>query len=195
VTDHSLNDPGATNISSILTVAELVTTPAAICDGFLSQALAKIEKAAPLIKEAKRFRRVLRSIPEIADLLGREEIYEDLLSAAGLSEKARSHLQGKELESVLARVLEAIAKRSQRGWRDELVYRFLLTKGDSLGGSMRNITGAFGGRRIGEAILHALKERGLKATVLRSSKDREKIQQIEWKGRLLLFDKLPRVNP
>ena len=192
MTDHPPDNTGAAEISRTLSVSDLVTTTAAICDGFLTQALAKIEKATPLIKEARQFRLALKSIPEIAGLLGCEEIYEDLLSAAGLSEKARSHLEKEELESVLGEVLRAIGKRSQRGWRDELVYRFLLTKGDALGGSMRNITGAFAGRRFSEAILHALDARGIKPAVRRSSNDREKIQEIEWKGRLLLFDKPPK---
>ncbi len=44
---------------------------------------------------------------------------------------------------------------------DELVYRFLLTRGDSLGGSMRNLAGALGERRFTRILLSTFSVSGI----------------------------------
>lgn len=43
---------------------------------------------------------------------------------------------------------------------DELVYRFLLTRGDSLGGSLRNLAGSLGERKFTRAIISTLSIEG-----------------------------------
>jgi type II restriction enzyme len=63
-----------------------------------------------------------------------------------------------------------------------------LTKGDSLGGEMRNVTGAIAQSKLAGAILKALDQRNINPDIRRSG---EKIQRITWDNRLLLFDCKP----
>ncbi|MFH1893463.1 MAG: AvaI/BsoBI family type II restriction endonuclease [Candidatus Zixiibacteriota bacterium] len=178
-------------LSSVRSSADLVTSHRAVCDGFLLQALTKTQKATPYTEKARDFFRILSAIQDISGIGSRADIQEQLLFAAGFSDKARSHLTGEELSRALQRVLESIASHTPDGWREELVYRYLLTRGDSLGGSMRNITGALAGKQFSEAVIGALHERGVTPSVVRSSSNRDKIQSIAWQSRLLLFDKKP----
>jgi type II restriction enzyme len=83
-------------------------------------------------------------------------------------------------------VLTQIAEKASRDWREEIVYRYLLTRGDSLGGTMRNVTGAIAGRQLADAILTALEEKHITPKV---HAEGEKIQSVQWPGRMLLFDK------
>jgi len=53
----------------IQTSNDLQTQHRDICNGFLSQALAKVEKADPYIAEAKRFYEALTPAQSIEDLL------------------------------------------------------------------------------------------------------------------------------
>ena len=55
---------------------------------------------------------------------------------------------------------------------------------------MRNITGALAQAKFTEAVLSALRTRGVSA---QSCKREEKITRISWSGRVLLFDRKPRM--
>ena len=96
-----------------------------------------------------------------------------------------------ELENALAQVLEHIRESAPDSWRREIVYRFLLTRGDTLGGSMRNVTGAAGGAQLSRVIVTALEAVNFAYTISRAPKNAEKIISLEWPSRLLLFDKKP----
>lgn len=170
---------------------DLVTSPAAVCKGFLEQALQKTEKASPYVLQARSLLTQLEGIPNVHAVAHDESIQDQLIAAAGFSDKAQSHLSPAELAAAIERVLKKIAVKAGDAWREEIVYRFLLTKGDSLGGSMRNITGAVAGRKLCGAIQSALKAAGRSGQVQRSVANAEKIQSITWPRRVLLFDKKP----
>ena len=121
-----------------------------------------------------------------------EQIRTDLLAAAGFSDKAQSHLSGEELTPALERVVGAIAEQQPDEWRQELLYRFLLTRGDSLGGSMRNYTGAITAAQLSQALLAALDGKGITTKIRYSRKVPAKIQAIVWTQRALLFDRKPK---
>jgi len=175
----------------IRSASALVTSHHAVCDGFLSQALTKTEKASPYVLQARRLWQVLTSVSDISTVGQHNDIQEELLFAAGFSGKARSHLTDDELSTALKKVLETITSRTPDQWREEIVYRYLLTKGDSLGGSMRNITGALAGKQFSDAVINALEDRHIAPSIVRSPSNPEKIQTISWNTRLLLFDKKP----
>jgi len=61
------------------------------------------------------------------------KIYHDLVAAAGFSDKAAHYFPTQELRDALIKVLEAIHEQAHADWRDEVLYCFLLTKGDSMG--------------------------------------------------------------
>lgn len=178
-------------LPNVTSSADLVTSHRSVCDGFLLQALTKTEKASPYIQDARDFFEVLSSIPTISQAAQRSDIQTHLIFAAGFSDKARSHLTDEELASALEKVIKTIAAQTPDGWREELVYRYLLTRGDSLGGSMRNITGALAGKQFSDAVIKALSERTVTPSIVRSPSNPEKVQSISWNDRLLLFDKKP----
>jgi hypothetical protein len=53
-------------------------------------------------------------------------------------------------------LIDKFLEPSGKDFIDELVYRFLLTKGDTLGGSMRNLAGAIGEWRFTRILISAL---------------------------------------
>ena len=72
------------------------------------------------------------------------EIQDSLLTAAGISDKAKTHLQWEDRKEAIKGLIENFLEPSGKSFVDELVYRFLLTRGDSLGGRMRNLGGKLG---------------------------------------------------
>ena len=112
--------------------------------GFISLALEKNRKATPFVEKAKALKAIAvkAKIPE--DLLSISEIQSSLLTAAGISDKAKNHLQDKDKREAIVGLIENFLEPSGKSFVDELVYRFLLTRGDSFGGSMRNLAGAVG---------------------------------------------------
>ena len=112
--------------------------------GFISLALEKNRKATPFVEEAKALK-VFASRANIPkDLLQMYEIQNSLLTAAGISDKAKNHLQEEDKQEAIKGLIGNFLEPSGKLFIDELVYRFLLTRGDSLGGRMRNIAGALG---------------------------------------------------
>lgn len=172
--------------------SDLVTSSSAIVDGFLTQATAKRKAAAPIIERAKRFRKALESATNVDDLLRIREFRAELVAAAGISDKARAHLSGDDLQLILRKTFGEIIAKGGDDFRDEILLRYLLTKGDALGGVMRNLTGATASFQFANALIAALKERGTIATV-RTSPGTGKVQAISWETRLVLFDARPKL--
>lgn len=177
------------NAKFIKNSKDLQTKHRAICDGFLTQALKKTEKASPFVEKAKIFYDVLKKVKTIEKLLARSEYRNDLASACGFSDKAMSQLTDTELNSAIQKVLSRISKESGTGFREEILYRYLLTKGDTLGGSMRNVTGASAGTKLTEKIIERLSGNKKKIELLKSKTG--KIQKVVWDGRTMLFDVKP----
>jgi type II restriction enzyme len=172
--------------------SDLVTSHQAVCSGFLGQALTKTQKATPYVEAALSFWRALQGASEISELLRSTEYRDHLLAAAGFSDKAMNHLSQSELSQALQKVFETILKRSGMHFREEVFCRYLLTKGDALGGQRRNITGAAGQTRLTKAILEALKRARTAHDTVRAANG-EKIQRISWNSRRLLFDVKPKL--
>lgn len=112
--------------------------------GFISLALEKNRKATPFVEEAKALKAFASRAKTPQELLRINEIQNSLLTAAGISEKAKNHLQKSDKQEAIQRLIENFLAPSGKSFIDELVYRFLLIQGDSLGGSMRNLAGALG---------------------------------------------------
>ncbi len=169
---------------------DLQTSHRSICDGFLAVALLKTEKAKPYIEEAKDFYKALKKVKSVDELLLMN--YRDaLISACGFSDKARAKLTNEELDTSVKQVLDRIYKETKDEFREEILYRYLLTKGDTLGGSMRNLAGSSAGVKFVEKILNQLSNRKIDAKILRNRAG--KIQRIIWNGRMLLFDITPKL--
>jgi type II restriction enzyme len=175
----------------------LVTKHDQTRQGFVGQAASKTEKASPFVAEASSLREQLNRFPSV-EVLATEQIAgaldnaleKMLFAAAGFSDKAIRHCTSEELRPALATLLEDIASHG-RDWRGEIVSRFLLTSGDTLGGMMRNVTGGLGDVQLSNAIRVALAQRTIQVQADYSSQER--IVSMRWRHRLLLFNKKPKI--
>lgn len=170
---------------------DLQTPHKAICDGFLSQALTKSIKANPYIERAIDLKKALSKVKNIKDVIKLKAFKEEIISASGFSEKAKNHLTDKELSSAIEKVFSNSLIKSKNDFRDEILFRYLLTKGDALGGSMRNITGASAGNKLAQTIINKLRRSGKKISIMAS--ESKKIQAILWSDRVILFDVTPKI--
>ena len=112
--------------------------------GFISLALEKNKIATPFVQQAKALQVFASRAETPRQLLQMGEIQNSLLTAAGVSDKAKNHLHEADEQEAINGLIENFLEPSGKSFVDELVYRFLLTRGDSLGGSMRNLGGKLG---------------------------------------------------
>lgn len=120
---------------------DLVTTYEAIRAGFVALALEKNRRATPYVTEARALKSAASKAKVPTDLLGIRGIQSGLLSAAGLSDKAKGHLEESDKDEAIAGLIGKFLEPAGANFIEELVFRFLLTRGDALGGSMRNVGG------------------------------------------------------
>jgi len=83
-----------------------------------------------------------------------------LLTAAGVSDKAASHLEEADKREAIAGLIANFLEPAGEAFVEELVYRFLLTRGDTLGGSMRNLGGVMAQRKFTRSVIAHLKNAG-----------------------------------
>ncbi len=94
------------------------------------------------------------------DLLAMKEIRNGLLTAAGVSEKAANHLEAADKDEAIAGLVANFLEPAGDHFVEELVFRFLLIRGDTLGGSMRNLAGAMAQRKLTRSIISFLRLAG-----------------------------------
>lgn len=150
---------------------DLVTTYEEQRAGFLALALEKSNRMAPFIDEAKVLRQAAIQAKEPKDLLTISSIQYAFLKAAGISDKAEDYLTDDDKENAKKELIEKFLEPAGPKFVDELVYRFLLTQGDALGGLMRNVGGKWAKRKFLDLTRAALHNSGADYEVLlRSSK-------------------------
>lgn len=134
----------------------LVTPYKATRKGFIAMALEKNRRATPFIAEARALKISASKARHPQALLELESITASLLAAAGISEKAAKHLTASDRVEAIQGLIEYFLEPAGEDFVEELVYRFLLTKGDSLGGRMRNLAGTLGERKFTRALISTL---------------------------------------
>jgi type II restriction enzyme len=139
---------------------DLVTPYSKIRAGFIQVALEKNHQATPYIEEAKALKVAASKMKTPRDLLILSELRPALLTAAGVSDKATNHLQESDQIAAILGLIENFLEPAGDDFVDELVFRFLLTKGDSLGGRMRNLAGLLAERQLTRALIATLTIRG-----------------------------------
>lgn len=141
---------------------DLVTTHEQTRSGFITFALEKNRRSTPFIEEAKSFR-VLASRAKTPDeLLHIKEIRNAMITASGLSDKALNYFTESDKDNAIHELIEKFLKPAGDKFVDEVVYRFLLIRGDSLGGQMRNIVGALAQQKIVRCFISTFSVMGLK---------------------------------
>lgn len=90
------------------------------------------------------------------ELLDIPEIQKRLLTASGLSDKAMKHFNNDDKVAAIKELIERFLVPAGADFVDELVYRYLLISGDSLGGKMRNIVGAVAQMKLVRKLLSVM---------------------------------------
>jgi type II restriction enzyme len=140
---------------------DLVTSRHETRAGFIEFALEKNRRSKPYIESAKVFRHFALQADTPDGLLGIKEIRESLVTAAGLSDKALAYFTEADKNIAIQELIDNFLKPAGDEFVDEAVYRYLLIKGDSLGGSMRNIVGALAQQKLIRSLLSVLSVQGI----------------------------------
>lgn len=145
----------------ITSLEDLITTHEQTRAGFLSIALEKNMVGDPYVKQALAFKSMVAHTKGPDDFLTMPAIRPFMLTAAGLSEKSLQHLNSEDQTLVIKELIDKFLKPAGTAYIDETIYRFLLTKGDAVGGTMRNRIGAMGQEKLVRCILSCMNVRGI----------------------------------
>lgn len=139
---------------------DLVTPYEAVRAGFVALALEKNRRATPFVAQARALKVAATKAETPSELINLEELQRALLTAAGISDKASKHLQPLDKKEAIQGLINNFLEPAGVDFVEELVFRFLLTRGDTLGGSMRNVGGILAQRKLTRAIISTLKVAG-----------------------------------
>ncbi|MCC6837244.1 MAG: restriction endonuclease [Bacteroidia bacterium] len=132
---------------------DLVTSREKTRAGFIAMALEKNYIAVPYVEEAKALKSLAQEVKKPKDLLKVEGLRVGLLTASGLSDKSLNYLTEEDRLTAIKGLIEEFLEPAGDDFINELVYRYLLTKGDALGGKARNLAGALGERKFLRSML------------------------------------------
>ena len=140
----------------IASADDLVTSREQTRAGFIALALEKNYIAVPYVEEAKALKNLATKVKTPIDLLKVKDLQLSLLTASGLSDKAMNYLTDGDKKEAIKGLIENFLEPAGKDFVNELVYRYLLIKGDSLGGKARNLAGTLGERKFLRALLSIL---------------------------------------
>lgn len=149
------------NNSQIEKFEDLITSRDETRAGFIQFALEKNRRSTPYIEDAKAFKIYASKASSPDDLLNIEEIRRPLLTASGLSDKALNYFTDDDKIQAIKELIENFLKPAGKNFVDEAVYRYLLIRGDSLGGSMRNVVGALAQQKLIRTLISCLNIRNI----------------------------------
>ena len=140
---------------------DLVTSREKTRAGFISLALEKNYLAVPYIEEAKALKALASQVKKPKELLKIQNFRVGLLTASGLSDKSLNHLTEADKTLAIEELIEKFLEPAGDNFIDELIYRYLLTRGDALGGKARNLAGSLGERKFLRSLLSVFKLAGI----------------------------------
>ena len=156
---------------------DLVTSNAQTRAGFIEAALEKNRKSKPYIEEAKTLKQLASKAEKATDLISISAIRSGLLTASGLSDKSLKYFTEDDKTEAIKKLIEEFLEPAGNDFIDELVYRFLLIKGDSLGGSMRNFVGEVAEMKFVRKLLSVLSMYGATYRVLAKRNKKKNLWQ------------------
>ena len=145
----------------ITSASDLITSHEEIRAGFLRIALEKNRLGDPFVKNALAFKAIASDTKQPEDLLNIPKIRPFLITAAGLSDKSLQHLNEEDQTMAIRELIEKFLEPAGENYIDEATYRYLLIKGDALGGTMRNRIGKLGQERLIRAIYSSMNVQGI----------------------------------
>ena len=146
------------------TIEDLLTSKEEQREGFLRIALRKSKEAQYYLDLASALRVATSEYKNPRELLDNDELIESICDAAGISSKARHHLETSDIKTILEEFVETYLLSGD--FLDELVNRYLLAQGDALGGRMRNIVGNMAAENFTANMVAALQIRNIEFSFL-----------------------------
>ena len=146
--EKSVNPNPPPFLAHLTSSQDLITTPAAKRAGFVTAVLEKSKLADSFVRDARTLRAKASVAQAPEDLLNLEDIQAALLTAAGVSDKATHYLGADDRREILREYVKNVLELAGDKFVEELVYRFLLTRGDTLGGKVRNLVGIWAQRQL-----------------------------------------------
>lgn len=141
--------------------SDLVTPHEKTRAGFVALSLERNRRATPFVDQARSLKTIASQVLTPAALINITEIQPALLAAAGVSDKAASHMLPQNKLEAIQGLIKEFLEPAGSDFLEELVYRFLLTRGDTLGGSMRNVGGVLARRKLTRVIIATLTLAGI----------------------------------
>ena len=195
----------------ITSAEDLITKHEETRAGFLKIALEKNKAGDPFVKNALAFKSMVTHTNKPEDLLSIQKIRPFLIAAAGLSDKSLTYLNEEDQTLAVQELIEKFLKPAGSNYIDEAIFRYLLIKGDTVGGIMRNRIGKLGQERLIRMIFSVMNVRAIHCNKLStdskiweraetSAADAEKeLRALHWSNqsgeRILIFNaKIPAVN-
>lgn len=179
------------SMHNIKCAEDLVTSHEQTRAGFIEAALAKNYKAKPYVEQAKTLKSLASRASAPVELLKIPEIQNCLLTASGLSDKSLKYFTEEDKKEAIKKLISEFLEPAGETFIDELVYRFLLIKGDSLGGSMRNYVGLIAQVKLIRKVLSLLSMQKISFMVLfKDDKKKNKWQSFDYEH---IFDKADEV--
>jgi len=169
-------------------VSDLITDPATRAQGFESQAAKKAEMMKRYIDKGLRAIRELEHSKKDFTSMSKD-LQDFFIAAAGLSRKSVQHLDQTTIEKIILDILP-MKNLSDHASITEILYRYLLTSGDSLGGEMRNIVGDLGQTKLIEGFQSYAQKEKIKFEITFSKS--EKVSELNWTKQSILFNKKPK---
>jgi len=138
--------------------SDLVTTHESQRNGFLEYALRKSKESIPYIDKAKALKIVLeQNTKKPKDILKLKEEKAECYQASGVSIKAKKYLSEEDLNDILSEFINEFLEPAGSQYIEELIYRYLLTLGDALGGRMRNLVGSIANENLQDSLFPKFK--------------------------------------
>lgn len=179
------------NMHNIKCAEDLVTSHEQTRAGFIEAALAKNYKAKPYVEQAKTLKSLASRASAPVELLKIPEIQNCLLAASGLSDKSLKYFTEEDKKEAIKKLISEFLEPAGETFIDELVYRFLLIKGDSLDGSMRNYVELIAQVKLIRKVLSLLSMQKISFMILfKDDKKKNKWQSFDYEH---IFDKADEV--
>lgn len=150
----------------IKTADDLVTTHEARRAGFLEAVLRRNAEETPYLAKAKALYTMLKSKTKTSsDVLKLLDIRDAFLDAAGVMQKTRNCLTDIEKQKLFQEFIKKVIAPTGGKYIDEIVYRYLMSLGEQLGGHMRNVIGKAAQSKLTHAIIAQLQLQNLEFKV------------------------------
>ena len=148
-------------VSLIRSPDDLVTSHEATRSGFVAMTLEKNYLASPYVEQAKQLKCLASQVDHASELLSIPELYMGLLAASGLSDKSLKYFTDENKTEAIQGLIKRFLEPAGDAFVEEWIYRFLLVKGDSLGGQARNLAGKLGEQKFIRAMISSFDLAGI----------------------------------